>query len=156
MNDLAVRHVDELTIRRAEPGDLHRLLELYGTLATPGDPELSPTRARQTLDAIEALPGYRIYLAEEGTSVVGTCSIITLPNLAHGGACVGVVENVVVAAEARGRGVGRALMDFARKRCREAGCYKLMLTSNRAREVAHRFYDALGYERSGYAFTVTP
>ena len=50
------------------------------------------------------------------------------------------------------QGVGKAMMEHAREQCRLAGCYKLALSSNLRREAAHRFYEALGFERHGYSF----
>jgi GNAT superfamily N-acetyltransferase len=48
------------------------------------------------------------------------------------------------------------MMEFARSRCREAGCYKMALSSNLERDAAHAFYDTLGFERHGYSFRVRP
>jgi hypothetical protein len=44
------------------------------------------------------------------------------------------------------------MMAFARNRCREKGCYKLVLSSNGKRERAHAFYESLGFARHGYSF----
>jgi GNAT superfamily N-acetyltransferase len=35
---------------------------------------------------------------------------------------------------------------------KEAGCYKIMLTSDLRRERAHKFYKSLGFEPSAYGF----
>jgi len=66
-----------------------------------------------------------------------------------------VVEDVAVLPAWQGHGIGRAMMEHARAQCRTAGCYKLSLSSNLKREAAHRFYDALGFERHGYSFQVS-
>ena len=39
-------------------------------------------------------------------------------------------------------------------RARTRGCYKLALSSNARRADAHRFYEALGFERHGLSFAV--
>ncbi|MDD3448413.1 MAG: GNAT family N-acetyltransferase [Gammaproteobacteria bacterium] len=145
-----------LRFRGAVAEDLPRLLALYGDLAGPGEARLDSAAAGTLFARIRGLPGYTIYLAERDGAVVGTFTLVLLPNLAHGGAAIGIVENVVVERQARGGGIGRQLMDFARARCREAGCCKLMLSSGVRREAAHRFYASLGYDRHGYAFTVAP
>ena len=54
--------------------------------------------------------------------------------------------------EWQARGVGKAMMRFARARCRKAGCYKLALSSNLKRAAAHRFYESLGFEKHGFSF----
>ena len=95
-------------------------------------------------------------MAEEGGAVVGTFALIVMDNLALGGAPAGVVENVVVDEARRGRGIGAAMMRFAMDRCVEAGCYKLVLSSNVRREDAHRFYEGLGFAQHGLSFRVEP
>lgn len=61
----------------------------------------------------------------------------------------------MVDGEARGSGIGRAMIQFAMERARESGCYKLVLSSNLARTDAHAFYDALGFRRHGVSFGVS-
>jgi GNAT superfamily N-acetyltransferase len=46
------------------------------------------------------------------------------------------------------------MMRRAMDECRQAGCYKLALSSNLKREAAHRFYEGLGFEKHGYSFWV--
>ena len=66
------------------------------------------------------------------------------------------VEDVAVLPDRQGQGIGKAMMAFALERCREAGCYKMALSSNLKRGPAHAFYDALGFERHGYSFVIRP
>ena len=48
------------------------------------------------------------------------------------------------------------MMEHARALAREAGAYKLALSSNLKRTRAHAFYDALGFQRHGISFVITP
>ena len=57
------------------------------------------------------------------------------------------IEDVVVDASARGRGVGEALTREAVERARETGARHVELTSNPSREAANRLYQRLGFER---------
>jgi GNAT superfamily N-acetyltransferase len=77
-----------------------------------------------------------------------------MDNLAHLGAPSAIVEDVVVSPAQRGEGIGKQMMQHAMQRCKQAGCYKMMLSSNLAREQAHRFYEDLGFERHGYSFRI--
>ena len=54
----------------------------------------------------------------------------------------------------RRRRLGAALMRAAAEAAREAGCYKLTLTSNLARTGAHRFYSRLGWKRTHYGYSL--
>ena len=94
------------------------------------------------------------YVAMLGGSIVGTFALLIMDNLAHMGAPSGVLEDVVVHRDWRGKGVGKQMVQFAMDRCGERGCYKLALSSNLKRKAAHRFYDDLGFQRHGYSFVV--
>ena len=58
----------------------------------------------------------------------------------------------MVAASARRRGAGTALMRRAIEIAREAGCYKVNLISGNERTGAHDFYRSLGFEAIGQGF----
>lgn len=83
-----------------------------------------------------------------------TFALLIMDNLAHGGAPSGIVEDVVVRADHQGLGLGKMMMHFAMDVCRQAGCYKLMLSSNQKRVTAHVFYESLGFDRHGFSFVV--
>jgi GNAT superfamily N-acetyltransferase len=130
------------------------VLRLLSALSPPGEPGLDPERAAATLVRMAEYPDYAVFVAEEDGAIVGTFALLVMDNLGHGGAPEGIVENVVVEASRRGRGIGRAMMRHAMERCARAGCYKLALSSNLRREAAHRFYEALGFAQHGLSFSV--
>jgi GNAT superfamily N-acetyltransferase len=142
-----------MTIREATAADLPSLLELYRGLAV-GEPRVTLERLEAVFARLALYPDYRVWVALDGERMLGTYALCIVDTL--GDRCVpeGIVEDVAVAEAARGRGVGRTMMEHAMERCRAAGCYKLVLSSNLAREGAHRFYDALGFERHGLSFRV--
>lgn len=61
----------------------------------------------------------------------------------------GWVYYLAVAPEARGTGLGRALMDAAEAWLRARGCAKIQLMVREDNAAALGFYDALGLERQG-------
>ena len=141
-----------IAVRPAAEADLPAVLALY---AQPGmdDGRMLPLAdARRLLARFAAYPDYTLYVAEREREIVGTFALLVMDNLGHLGAPSAIVEDVVVAPSQQGRGVGRAMMDFARQKSIEKGCYKLVLSSNAKRERAHAFYEQLGYERYGYCF----
>ncbi len=131
-------------------------MRLLDDLGAPGERGLDPERAARTFARMAEYPDYAVYVAEEEGAVVGTFALLVMDNLGHGGAPEGVVENVVVEASRRGQGIGAAMMRFAMDRCADAGCYKMVLSSNLKREAAHRFYDRLDFQRHGISFSVEP
>ena len=56
------------------------------------------------------------------------------------------LEDLFVHADARGSGLGRALVDAALERARERGCARIELDANEANEPALRLYRSVGFE----------
>ncbi len=139
-------------IRPLHHDDLPALLRLFAQPDMDGDQVLPESGAREVLDRIARTPGHRIYVAEINGEIVGTFTLIFVRHLSHGGGCSGVIEDVVVRSDRQGEGIGRAMMEYAAGLAREAGCYKLVLSSGLHRPGAHAFYEGLGYERHGVSF----
>jgi GNAT superfamily N-acetyltransferase len=99
-------------------------------------------------------PNYKVYVAELNNQVVGTFALLIMDNLAHQGTPSGIVEDVAVQASLQGKGIGRQMMQYAMQVCGEAGCYKLVLSSNQKRVEAHAFYESLGFDKHGFSFLV--
>jgi GNAT superfamily N-acetyltransferase len=57
-----------------------------------------------------------------------------------------LVEDVFVDASARGKGVARALLDFATERARERGCRRMELDVNEANAPALALYESFGFK----------
>lgn len=144
---------DDLRFRTASREDADVVLALLSALGDGPPPEHE--QVERFFAHLARYPDYRVWLVATGDGPpIGTCSLLVLDNLAHGGAPVGVVENVAVASTQRGHGIGRALMDHAAAYAAAAGCYKLMLSSNLQREEAHAFYQRLGYRLHGYSLSL--
>ena len=141
-------------IRKATEADIPRLLELYRQLSfQPDEYRKAPEAAcREIFKRMGKVPGYELLVAEEDGEVLGTTVLAVLPGFAHGTSPFAVVEYVVVDEKCRSRGIGRQLMEYVIERAREAGCYKIMLTSDLRRERAHNFYRSIGFEASAHGF----
>ena len=144
------------TVRTATEKDIPRILELYRQLAfnppPAGAPVPSMEEYRRVFNKMSAVPGYRLLVAEEDGEILGTTVLVILPGFTHGVSPFAVVEYVVVDEQYRRRGIGKLLMDYVIARSKEAGCYKIMLTSDKRREQAHQFYESLGFEASAHGF----
>jgi GNAT superfamily N-acetyltransferase len=141
-------------VRVATEQDLPAVLALYAQPELDDGLTVSPDHARAIFARFARHPFYRLYVAEIAAQVVGTFTLLVAENLSHHGVPSAVVESIAVAPPWQGRGIGRAMMAEAMRLAREAGCYKLALSSNRRRERAHRFYESLGFGRHGYSFAV--
>ena len=70
----------------------------------------------------------------------------------HHAALIAEIQELVVAPSCRGRGFGKALLSYALRFAEEHGACMAELTSNFAREGAHRFYEREGFQRTSYKF----
>ena len=145
-------------MRHATEADLPRIVELLAQLSLDESREELgpplPETCRRAFQQIQADPNQRLLVAEAGGRVVGTASLLIVPNLSHRGRPYAIVENVVVDATERGTGYGELLLRYAMEEARRAGCYKLTLTSNKRRTDAHRFYGRLGFQATHEGFRV--
>ena len=145
-----------LVIRQADTADLPAVLALYAQLDFNNGNVLSEQAAQQIFAEFARYPSYRLFVATEGSVVVGSYALLVMHNLARGGTPSAVVEDVVVASDQQGRGIGRQLMSHAKDQARAAACYKLALSSNRQRHAAHAFYESLGFDQHGLSFVIEP
>lgn len=142
-----------LVVRPATPGDLPRVVEMFelGSLV-PGKEDAGDLEPYvRALREIEQGSG-ALLVAERDGAVVGVCQLVVFRHLQSRGGLCAEVETVHVHPHWRGQGIGHHLMDAAIGRARAAGCYRIQLTSNRARPDAHRFYESLGFVPSHVGF----
>lgn len=149
MSDRAVLH-----IRPAETADLPAVLALYAQPEIDNGDVLSLDEAARLHAKFARYPDYTLYVAERDGRVAGSFALLIMDNLGHLGTPSAIVEDVVVDPALHGKGIGQQMMRFAMAKCREKGCYKLMLSSNARRERAHAFYESLGFTRHGFSFRV--
>ncbi len=64
----------------------------------------------------------------------------------------GLLEDVYVAENHRGRGLGTQVIKQAIKAAKEQGCYKLIATSRKSRPQVHQLYQRLGFYERGLEF----
>ena len=136
-----------IVIRMAQRGDLDALVKLLEALFRL-EPDFTPDPVRQRRGLTLFLDGcgkHRCLLvAETAGEVVAMASIQVLVSTAEGG-LVGLVEDVVVAAAHRGRGVGRQLMTALADWAHRHGLSRLQLLADRENRAALEFYARLGW-----------
>jgi GNAT superfamily N-acetyltransferase len=146
-----------ITVREARAADfaaLIRLLDEMDESMYRGRAHADEGDIRTMYEAVLTDPDQRVLVVEDGGRLVGSAHVMMLRHIGRSLSRSAVVEGVVVDAEYRRRGVGAALMRAAADAAREAGCYKLTLTSNLARTGAHRFYSRLGWKRTHYGYSL--
>lgn len=122
-------------------------LELHAALARLL-PQLNPTLPVPDMERLERLladPAATLLVAREGNDIVGTTTVAvyTTPFWIKAR-----LDEVVVDAAARGKGVGEALVNAALAVSKQRGAQVAELQSGRGpnREAAHRLYERLGFQ----------
>ena len=144
-----------LMVREATLADLPSVLGLYAQPEMDQGKALPLHEAQQVWKQFASYPNYHLYVAcpvNEPDLVWGSYALLIMHNLAHWGTPSAIAEDVVVHPERHRLGIGRQMMADAMARSKQAGCYKLVLSSNQKRKNAHAFYESLGFQRHGYSF----
>ncbi|MFC0674162.1 GNAT family N-acetyltransferase [Brachybacterium hainanense] len=142
--DLAGR---PLTIRRAVRADVPEVVALLSDDVLGRereDADLGPYLA--AFDRIEAQGGNEVIVVRDAAgTLLATLQLMLLPSLSRSGITRLQIEAVRVAADARGGGLGTAMLFWAHAWGRERGARLVQLTTDVARTDARRFYENLGY-----------
>ena len=141
-------------IRRAEPGDAAALVALGSAVGREPEGWLITSEGwrgvndeRRYLRALKRFPNAAVFVAELDGRIVGRLSIARDQHPAsHHVADLGLM----VAAGARRRGIGSALLAAAVEWARASGIRKLELHVFPWNEPAIRLYERFGFEREGY------
>lgn len=111
-------------------------------------PQLNPTLTLPDMDRVRALmadPDVTLLFAKEGDEVVGTATVIvyTTPFWLKAR-----IDEVVVDAGSRGKGVGEAIVGACLELAKRRGAQLVELQSGRGpqRAAAHRLYRRMGFE----------
>lgn len=140
---------DAVRIRPPADSDADAIARLMGELGYPSTPE----RVRARLERVAGDDGYAAFVAEVDGAVAGFLGLQTGWAYEHDRPFARILT-LVVDARVRRRGVGARLVELAEGWARERGAYVLMLTTNVRRQEAHRFYESVGFSRTGYRYAL--
>ena len=134
-----------MNIRPATSGDLEDLAGLLGELFSL-EADFTPDRAKQVrgLELLLSREDARLLAAEAGGRIMGMCSGQMVISTAEGGPAV-LVEDVVVARDWRGQGVGASLLEAVGHWALEQGATRMQLLADRNNTPALDFYGHLGW-----------
>jgi GNAT superfamily N-acetyltransferase len=149
----------ELTLRRASDNDLTALMLLLADdpiSATRGDRASASDAAayRSALTAIVTDPSNDLLVVvNEADEPLATMQLTRIPGMARRGSTRLLIEAVRVRSDNRSNGIGSAMMRWVTRSAAPALEASLVqLTSDEARQDAHRFYERLGFVGSHRGF----
>jgi putative acetyltransferase len=142
-----------ILIREAEPGDARQLVELALAVGREPGAYLLTTESwrgvveeRRFIKSLRRNPDALLLVVEDGGAIVGRLSVARDP---HPASRHVADLGLMVAAEYRRRGIGRALLDRTVDWSRAAGVRKLELHVFPWNDAAIALYESYGFEREG-------
>ena len=140
----------EWAITRATLDDVPALCELLARLFTQeADFKPDVQKQAQGLRLIIAEPSRgQIFVLRIGNLVVGMVSLLRTVSTAEGGE-VFWLEDMIVADEFRGRGLGSELLRHAIEFARQQQVSRITLLTDLENKPAQRFYERHGFKASG-------
>jgi GNAT superfamily N-acetyltransferase len=137
-----------ITTRSATPDDATAIAALLAQLGYAIGAEDIPGR----LDGVSGDGGAVLVAVDDNDRPLGVASATSHATL-HTKGGVAYITALVTDADARGRGVGRALVNAIEQWARERGADRLSVTSAEHRSGAHAFYPACGFPYTGRRFS---
>jgi GNAT superfamily N-acetyltransferase len=137
----------DIRIRPPADADLPTLAALMTELGYPATLE----QLRGRLARIAGNYDYTTLVAEVEDEAVGMIGLQRGWAYEHDRPFVRILA-LVVSERMRGRGVGARLVAEAEAWARGHGAYAVHLTTSLHRDEAHRFYERLGFERTGWRY----
>src|SRR5690242_16223710 len=115
------------------------LVAAFGRLV----PQLTEARPPDLAELAAVIANASLLVAREDGAIVGALTLLVyrIPTGTHAR-----IDDVVVDAAVRGRGIGEALTRHAIELARASGARQVHLTSHPRREAANRLYLRLGFE----------
>ena len=130
-----------IQVRLAGDADIGAIRDLVRQLGY----ELPAATLTATFGRLIAAPDHRVLVAADGDELLGVMALHWALLLQYEAPAARIMTLVVDEA-ARGKGVGKMLVDHAAAIAAEMGCGILELTSGLQRKEAHAFYHAIGFE----------
>lgn len=142
-----------MKFRKAKAEDLTAIIELLA------DDDLGETREnfktplpKPYIEAFENISGDNnqelIAVENEYSEIIGTLQLTFIQYLTYQGGVRAQIEAVRIRKDHRGKGLGKAMFEWAIKRAKERKAHLLQLTTDKKRPDAISFYESLGFQSS--------
>lgn len=135
-----------IKIRDMTQDDVPQVLRMIAGLAAWHDDKADIDAARLTRDALGPDRWLRVLVADGGAHLVGYAALVPMAQLQFGVRGMDM-HHLFVTRDARGNGVGRALVRECEAAARAADCRFLTVGTHPDNHTAARFYEAAGFAR---------
>lgn len=104
-----------------------------------------PNKYYAAFDEINSDKNSYLIVAELDNQVIGTLQLTLITYLTYQGGKRALIEGVRIDKAVRGKGVGKAMLEWAINKAKENGCHVVQLTTDKKRPDALEFYKKLGF-----------
>jgi GNAT superfamily N-acetyltransferase len=129
------------TLRRATARDVPAITALVHAAYVGTVDLLGREPMPMTVDYAEAVATHEVWVLDEGDRLTGVLELIAKPDAMW-------IENVAVAPDRQGHGLGRWLLSFAEERARESGRDAMGLLTNERYTGNITMYERYGYRET--------
>ena len=105
---------------------------------------IDKNKAEEIFEKINSNPNHIIAVAELDGKIVGATTLLIEPKFIHKGGLVGHIEDVVIAKEHQGTGIGEKLINFVLDHAKQNQCYKTILDGT---DDVKQFYEKIGFKK---------
>jgi ribosomal protein S18 acetylase RimI-like enzyme len=134
--------VDEIHIRAATAADVPAIVDIVdrayrhyiARIGKPPGPMLDDYAARVSEDAV--------WVLQEGSAIAGILVLLSTPEYL-------LLDNIAIAPDRQGRGLGRRLLTFTESEALRRGYREIRLYTHQTMIENQRLYALIGYEETG-------
>jgi len=141
---------DNITIRKATPDDVQ---EVYRLICALENDKFDYNAFMRIFEGNLNNPGCFYRVAEIDNKIIGFISLHIQQLLHHCGA-VGEIQEFYIDHDYRGKGIGKSLMNEAKKYAETKDVKSLEVTSNKKRTENVQVYEHLGFQLTHNKFTI--
>ncbi|GAA6176370.1 GNAT family N-acetyltransferase [Sulfitobacter pacificus] len=135
----------ELSIRNVEDADLPSVLEMVQALAAHHGDAAQISLTELERDCLGTAPWLRVLVAVRGADILGYAALCPLAQMQFGVRGMDM-HHLFVRADARGQGVGRALIDASIALTKSLGCRYMTVGTHPDNREAAMVYQAAGFD----------
>ena len=134
--------MDEIHIRAATAADVPAIVDIVdrayrhyiARIGKPPGPMLDDYAARVSEDAV--------WVLQEGSAIAGILVLLSTPEYL-------LLDNIAIAPDRQGRGLGRRLLTFSESEASRRGYREIRLYTHQTMIENQRLYALIGYEETG-------
>lgn len=136
------------SVRHARRHDIPSLVTLLQELfSIEQDFKFDPDKQTKALQLLLSDNRCCVFVALYKSKVIAMCSLQVVISTAEGG-YVGLIEDLVVVSEHRGKGIGKQLLSFMEKWAEHRGLLRLQLLADSDNQKALEFYNAVEWSNT--------